>query len=145
MTSFGTNDQHSVFQLYLDGPQDKVFTLITYEDENSLSENKTTCETTKQSSCLFNSSFFEKYPKQKELALEPMNSLFLKNFKLVEKALSKRSIPYRTLILKGAREEVLGELMMRNIIETIVFSLLLQVNPFDQPAVDTEKKSLSFS
>ena len=51
----------------------------------------------------------------------------------------KKNIPFRELKIKRADEEALGELFSYFIIETIIVGKLLEINPFDQPAVEQVK------
>ena len=47
--------------------------------------------------------------------------------------------PTRVLHLTHIDEEVMGGLMMHYVIETLAMAHLLEVNPFDQPAVEESK------
>ena len=74
---------------------------------------------------------------------------FLKNKRLSEvkkaqkealiKSLKKKGIPFREFKIKNADEKVLGELFSFFILETIIVGYLLNINPFDQPAVEQVK------
>ena len=59
--------------------------------------------------------------------------------KAVIKSLSKKSIPLREFTINKINEEVLGQLFSFFIIETIVIGKLLNIDPFDQPAVEQVK------
>ena len=50
-----------------------------------------------------------------------------------------KGLHYRTINLKNIDEFYLGQLMTHYIIETIAMSFYLEVNPFDQPAVEYGK------
>ena len=54
-------------------------------------------------------------------------------------AFNKKKIPFRELRLKTNNEEVLGKLFSYFIVETIIVGKLLNINPFDQPAVEQVK------
>ena len=55
------------------------------------------------------------------------------------KSLIKNNISFREFIIKKNNEEVLGKLFSYFIIETIVIAKLLNINPFNQPAVEKVK------
>jgi len=121
--SFGPKDHHSLLQLYLDGPKDKFFTFF-----NSLpKENKF------------------KVPKN----IIPNNMKFLKNKNLkfiinaqcdaVKNIFKLKEIPYRQITFNKKNEEELGEIFTFFVLETILLSRLMNVNPFDQPAVEQVK------
>ena len=55
------------------------------------------------------------------------------------KTFKKNNIPFREFKIKKVNEEVLGKLFSLLIVETIIVSKLLNVNPFDQPAVEQVK------
>ena len=55
------------------------------------------------------------------------------------KAFEKKKIPFREFRIKTINEEVLGKLFSIFIVETIILGKLLNINPFDQPAVEQVK------
>ena len=54
--------------------------------------------------------------------------------------IKNKNLPIRVLILKSLNEKQMGSLMMFFFIETILSCFLLDLNPFDQPAVEEGKK-----
>ena len=54
--------------------------------------------------------------------------------------LEKKKIPYRSFEIKKRDEKTLGELFTFFILETILIGKCLNLNPFDQPAVELIKK-----
>ena len=52
----------------------------------------------------------------------------------------KKKIPFRSFEIKKRDEKTLGELFCFFILETILLSKFLKVNPYDQPAVELIKK-----
>ena len=50
-----------------------------------------------------------------------------------------KKIPFRQITFNKKNEEELGELFTFFVLETILLSRLIKVNPFDQPAVDQVK------
>ena len=57
----------------------------------------------------------------------------------LKKFLIKKKLPFRSFEIKNRNEEVLGELFCFFILETILLGRALNVNPFDQPAVERGK------
>ena len=55
------------------------------------------------------------------------------------KAFEKKNIPFREFRIKSIKEEVIGEFFALFIVETIIIGKLLNINPFDQPAVEQVK------
>ena len=53
--------------------------------------------------------------------------------------LKKKNIPFRSFYIKKKNEETLGELFTFFILETILLGKALNVNPYDQPAVELVK------
>ena len=54
--------------------------------------------------------------------------------------LKKKKIPFRSFEIIKKDEKTLGELFCFFMLETILIGRFLQVNPFDQPAVELIKK-----
>ena len=123
MLSFGPKDHHSLLQLYLDGPKDKFFTFFN----PSKKENK--------------------YKISKDVIPNSMKFLKNKNLNFIVNAqcdaikniFKLKKIPFRQITFSKKNEEELGELFTFFVLETILLSRLIKVNPFDQPAVDQVK------
>ena len=116
-------DNHSLMKLYLDGPKKNFFTFFSVKEKKS---NK-----------IFNHSIFKshEYIKNKKFS-EILNAQ--KN--ATEKVFYKNKIPFRSFEILNRNEEVLGELFTFFILETILIGEFLNINPYDQPAVETIKK-----
>ena len=77
-----------------------------------------------------------------------MNFLKKKNIKLIVEAQSKatanifkfKNIPFRQFIFNKDKEEELGEILTFFALETLLLARLLNVDPFNQPAVEQIKK-----
>ena len=54
-------------------------------------------------------------------------------------AFKKNNIPFREFKIKKINEEVLGKLFSLSIIETVLIAKLLNIDPFNQPAVEQVK------
>ncbi len=115
-------DHHSLLQLYLDGPKDKIFYIF------SLEENSNIKLITKK---LVNKASFLNNKKIEEIKIAQKNALI--------KALKNKKIPFREFKIKKLNEETLSELFSYYILETIILGKLTNINPFDQPAVEKVK------
>ena len=116
-------DNHSVLQLYLDGPKNNFFTFFSTLDSNSDKINNKWLN--KNQNYLRNKSFSKIINAQKNAT---------------EKVFYKKKLPFRSFEIKNRNEEVLGELFCFFILETILLGRALNVNPFDQPSVEIIKK-----
>ena len=116
-------DHHSVLQLYLDGPKDKLFYIFSIM-ENTKKKIKVQ-KISKHINYLHNKDLFKIKDAQKEA--------LIKTFK-------KNKIPFRELKIKKCDEETLGQLFAYFILETSIVGKILDINPFDQPAVEQVKK-----
>ena len=125
LNALGTVDQHSQLQLYLDGPRDKFFTFIGKAKEKRVA--KLDCSYSK-------SKIF------RDLHQKSLEELLNAEMNATIKTISNKKIPVRRITLKSFNEKFIGSLMMFFFIETIFSCFLLQVNPFDQPAVEEGKK-----
>ncbi len=125
INALGTVDQHSQLQLYLDGPKDKFFTIIAKNHRGS--KEKLDCTYS------INSKF-------KILHNKSMDDLLNAEMRATVETLKNKKIPIRTIMLESMNERCLGNLMMFFFLETIFGCFLMNVNPFDQPAVEEGKK-----
>ena len=114
-------DHHSLLQLYLDGPKDKFFNIFSFKN---ISKEKINTDKIKIKSFLNKKNLSTIKNAQK-------NSLI--------KAFEKQNIPFREFRIKSIKEEVIGEFFALFIVETIIIGKLLNINPFDQPAVEQVK------
>ena len=117
------SDNHSLLQLYLDGPKNNFFTFFSAKDTKSDKINNNLIQKTHK--YLRNKSFSQIIYAQKSAT---------------EKIFNRKKIPLRSFELKTRNEEVLGELFCFFILETILLGRALKVNPFDQPSVELVKK-----
>ena len=59
--------------------------------------------------------------------------------KATENVFKKKKIPFRTFEINKRDEKTLGELFCFFMLETILIGKCLNINPFDQPAVELIK------
>jgi glucose-6-phosphate isomerase len=124
-------DNHSMMQLYLDGVKNNFYTFFFVKEQSEKKINN---------SQLLNQHF---YLKNKSL-----NDIKFSQFNATEKVFKKKNIPFRSFVIKKRNEETLGELFAFFMLETILLGRALNVNPYDQPAVElikTETKNFLFN
>ena len=115
-------DHHSLLQLYLDGPKDKIFYFFSIY--NNQGESLQTKKISKKINYLNNKNINDIKETQK---------------KAVIKALTKNNIPFREFIINKTNEETLGELFSYFMLETSIVGKMANINPFNQPAVEQVK------
>ena len=120
--SSAPKDHHSLMQLYVDGPRDKFFTIFTSDDNMN---------------CKVSNKFILNklhYIKNKKL-----NEIIQAQSLATKKVFLKKKIPFRSFHLKKQDEESLGILFSFFVLETIILGRAMNVNPFNQPAVEEIK------
>ena len=116
-------DNHSLLQLYLDGPKKNFYTFFNVKEKKSdLIKNK---DVLNHKGYLKNKSLFEILECQR---------------KATQKVFETKKIPFRVLEVINRSEEALGELFCFFMLETILLGNALKVNTFDQPSVELIKK-----
>lgn len=122
--AMGTVDQHSQMQLYLDGPQDKLFTVLTAPSagvgdpvDPALADD----------------------PRLDYLRRRTLGDLLDAEARATFETLVRNGRPSRAIRLARLDEEAMGALFMHFMLETILAARLLGVDPFDQPAVEEGK------
>ena len=116
-------DNHSLMQLYLDGPKNNFFTFFYTKAKSHLKINHN--KILKSHNYLRNKTVDEIKFSQK-IATE---NVFL-----------QKKIPFRSFEIIHRDEKSLGEIFCFFILETILLGKALKVNPYDQPSVELIKK-----
>ena len=122
VVSSAPKDHHSLLQLYLDGPKDKLFYIFSLKSNKRIKINENIFG--KNFSYVENKDFSKVKEAQK---------------KALVRVLKNKNIPYQEFIINKKNEETLGELFTYFIMETFLVGKLLNINPFDQPAVEQVK------
>ena len=115
-------DHHSLLQLYLDGPRDKLFHIF------SLSED------TKEKINFKKNAIINDYLDKKKLS-----TVKLAQKNALVKVFQKKQIPFREFRINEINEKTLGKLFSYFMYETIIIGKLIKVDPFNQPAVEQVK------
>ena len=122
--STAPKDHHSLLQLYLDGPRDKLFYIF--------SASETSKERINLKKIL---------PKAYYLNKKRLSTIKDAQKNALIKSLKKNKIPFREFGVSKINEETLGELFSYFILETILVGKLTGINPLNQPAVEQVKIS----
>jgi glucose-6-phosphate isomerase len=122
--ALGTVDQHSQLQLYLGGPRDKLYTLITAP---SAGVGRVVGRAVIGD------------PALAYLADHSLGDLLDAEARATYETLARNRRPVRLIALERLDEEALGELFMHFMLETMLAAHLIGVDPFDQPAVEEGK------
>ena len=116
-------DNHSLMQLYLDGPKKSFYTFFNVLD-NDLIKIK-------------NNKILSSHRYLKNQSIE---KIIQSQMLATEKVFISKKIPFRSFRVLKRNEQSLGELFCFFILETILLGRALNVNPFDQPSVELIKK-----
>jgi glucose-6-phosphate isomerase len=125
IVSLGTEDLHSMEQLCIAGPYDKITTFVYPEKQlYSLSVP------------LVSSTGLAKYMEGYEL-----NNMMHFIVDGVREAFTSKKRPFISVKLGEVSESTIGEFMMWKMYETVYLAHLMNLNPFDQPGVESYKKA----
>jgi len=124
LAALGPVDQHSQLQLFLGGPHDKLFTVVTVGAAGLGSRMDAE---------------LAKLAGEPGFASKSIGDLVAAEGRATAETLANNGCPVRTLHLAELDEASLGELLMHFMLETIVAAHLIGVDAFDQPAVEEGK------
>lgn len=126
VVALGATDQHSQLQLYIEGPNDKAITFIEIEDYESELEIPASFE-------------------HRDFSYLPGNrlrDLIRAELSATRRVLTKNGRTNATVFLSRITPETVGGLIFLYEVVTAFMGYLLDINPFDQPAVE-EGKSIT--
>ena len=123
IVSLMPKDNHSLMQLFLDGPKNNFYTIFSAREKKLEKLDK---------NYLFNNYTI--------LKNKSINKILESQKIATENIFKKEKIPFRSFEIINRNEESLGELFSFFILETILLGHLLKVNPFDQPKVELIKR-----
>jgi len=120
-----STDQHSQLQLYLDGPKDKLFSMMLLDSSG-------------QGEAID----FDNNPDSRLAFLKghTLGDLMVAQQRATISSLVQRGCPVRSFIMKDVNEEILGALLMHFALEVLFMATLMKIDAFDQPAVEDSKK-----
>lgn len=124
LAALGPVDQHSQLQLFIGGPRDKLFTIITtgIKGKGPLMPDD-----------------LAKLGNEAGLGGKTIGDLVAAQGRATAETLAKNGCPVRTFHIETLDETSLGEMLMHYMLETIIGAHLLGVDAFDQPAVEEGK------
>jgi glucose-6-phosphate isomerase len=122
--ALGPVDQHSQVQLFIAGPRDKLFTVVSVGAAGLGPRMEAE---------------LSKLAGEAGFAGKTIGDLVVAEGRATAETLAKNGCPVRTLHVARLDEAALGELMMHFMLETIIAAHLLGVDAFDQPAVEEGK------
>jgi len=128
MISTMPKDNHSLMQLYLDGPKNNFFTFFHVKEKSSskIIDNKV-------------------LPTHSYLKNKNLNQIIYAQKLATENIFLKKKIPFRSFEVNLREEKTLGELFSFFILETILLARALKLDPYNQPSVElikTETKKI---
>jgi len=115
-------DNHSLMQLYLDGPKNNFFTFFSVKEKKSIDINNE--QILSSHNYLKNKNIYKIMTAQKNAT---------------ENIFRKKNIPFRSFEILDRSEKSLGELFCFFILETILLGRALKINPYSQPSVELIK------
>ncbi|HEX3035473.1 MAG TPA: glucose-6-phosphate isomerase [Thermodesulfobacteriota bacterium] len=124
VVALGATDQHSQLQLYLEGPNDKTITFIEVEDYESEIEIPKGFDKDEFSYLYGNS----------------LQDLIRAELSATRRVLTSNGRPNVTLSIPRVSPESIGGIMFFYEVVTTLMGYLLEINPFDQPAVEEGKR-----
>ncbi len=122
--ALGPVDQHSQLQLFIGGPRDKLFTVVTVDAAGRGPRIDAA---------------LAKLAGEPDFGGKTIGDLAAAEGRATAETLAKNGCPVRTIHLAKLDEESLGELLMHFMLETIIAAHLVGVDAFDQPAVEESK------
>jgi glucose-6-phosphate isomerase len=124
LAALGPVDQHSQVQLFIAGPRDKLFNVLTVGAKGL--GPKMDAE-------------LSKIAGEPGFAGKTIGDLAAAEGRATAETLAKNGCPVRTFHAETLDEAALGELMMHFMLETIIAAHLMGIDAFDQPAVEEGK------
>ncbi|MES2906616.1 MAG: glucose-6-phosphate isomerase [Pseudomonadota bacterium] len=122
--ALGPVDQHSQLQLFLDGPRNKVFTIMTTDCKG---------EGPQVNADMARRAGLDGF------ANKTIGDLVTAQGRATIETLAKRGRPVRHIHIPQLDERAIGALMMHFFLETIISADIMGVDAFDQPAVEEGK------
>lgn len=124
LAALGPVDQHSQVQLFIAGPRDKLFTVVTVDVAGRGPRIDAA---------------LARLAGEPEFGGKTIGDLADAEGRATAETLARNGCPVRRIHLPRLDEESMGELLMHFMLETIIAAHLLGVDAFDQPAVEEGK------
>jgi glucose-6-phosphate isomerase len=124
IAALGPVDQHSQLQLFIAGPRNKLFTVVTVASGGR--GPRIGADLARLSG-------------ESDFAGKTIGDLVAAQGRATIETLARNGCPARSIHLARLDPETLGELLMHFMLETIIAARLMGVDAFDQPAVEEGK------
>lgn len=124
--SIGSTDLHSVGQLYLGGPNDRVTTFVWIEKEDERIRIPNMPE------------FNALVP---HIQSKTLHTIMAAIFEGTEKAYTDANRPFITIRMKQKNAFYIGQFLQSQMMATVYLGALMEVNSFDQPQVELYKQT----
>ena len=124
IAALGPVDQHSQLQLFIAGPRDKLFTVVTIGGRGRGPRIDAD---------------LARLAGESDFAGKTIGDLVAAQGRAAIETLARNGCPVRSIHLPRLDPESLGELLMHFMLETILAAHLMGVDAFDQPAVEEGK------
>ncbi len=115
-------DNHSLLQLYLDGPKNNFFTFFSVKNNRSPKLDR--------------KNLFKQFSNLKG---KNIDEIIYSQKRATENVFRRKNMSFRSFEILNRTEETLGELFCFFILETILLGRLMKINPFDQESVELIK------
>ncbi|MCH9765146.1 MAG: glucose-6-phosphate isomerase [Alphaproteobacteria bacterium] len=125
IATLGPRDQHSQLQLFMDGPRDFLFTVLRIANAGTGPEINADMAGRAGASYM---------------AGKTIGDIVNAQSHAIVAALQQAGRPVRTVDVATLGERHIGALLMHFMLETILTGYALEIDPFDQPAVELAKK-----
>jgi Glucose-6-phosphate isomerase len=124
IASVGSTDLHSMYQLYMGGPDDKLHTFV-YTEEND--RNIEVPRNPEYSRLV------------EDIQGKPLNQIMDAIFEGVNNSLKNTARPFNVVKIRDRSEKSIGALLQFKMMEMMYLGYLMNVNPFNQPSVEDYK------
>jgi glucose-6-phosphate isomerase len=125
--SVGTSDLHSVGQLYIGGPKNRFTSFISVSEIN-------------KNYCVPKNGFF--YEFSQIVSKKSADEILFSILRGVQNTYAKKHLSFIDMVLPKLSLEYIGQFMQFKMLEIMYLAKLLNINAFDQPAVEDYKKEV---
>lgn len=126
VSAYGTIDQHSQLQLFLGGSRNKFINVFSVDFSDKGDDISRYMSFTDKNKPLY------------------MGDVMNVELRATVETLVERNIPTREFIIQKIDEKSISDLVVETMFETIFIAILMGINPYTQPAVESIKEKVKF-